>query len=377
MGHGSHPTTPLRFRPWRRRASDPQAVATTSTGSSRGTSRRRGCTPSVTTPWGSTTPSGWPRRSGPAGSRGARSSRPRSRAPRSWTACCTGWPSTGSPTPSAESGSPHDGFFAGVPSFVKDNSDVAGLPTQQGSRAWVAEPARGDGDFARMYSADRHDVLGKTRLSEFGFSPSAEYRLTTTRAQPVAHRPHLGRLLGGLGGVRRLRRGADVARQRRRRLDPDPGRLLRPGRAQADAGPDARRTSSAARCRCRSCTTAWSPARSATPPRSCASPSGSTATSSCLRSATSRGPGTAAPAGGVMVDSIGGRVSDDDTRATVLQTARLLEDLGHTVEEVPVPDVGRFADDFLLYWASTCALPLAHRQAHLQRAPSTAAAPTT
>ena len=75
----------------------------------------------------------------------------------------------------AESGSPHDGFFAGVPSFVKDNSDVAGLPTQQGTRAFVAEPARKDGDFARMYSAIGTTVLGKTRLSEFGFSPSAEF----------------------------------------------------------------------------------------------------------------------------------------------------------------------------------------------------------
>ena len=30
-----------------------------------------------------------------------------------------------------EAGSEHAGFFAGQPSFVKDNSDVAGLPTQQ------------------------------------------------------------------------------------------------------------------------------------------------------------------------------------------------------------------------------------------------------
>ena len=75
----------------------------------------------------------------------------------------------------AEARTPHDGFFAGQPSFVKDNSDVAGLPTQQGTRAYVAEPAPDDGDFARMLGLLGTTTLGKTRLSEYGFSASAEY----------------------------------------------------------------------------------------------------------------------------------------------------------------------------------------------------------
>ncbi|MDX6232393.1 MAG: amidase, partial [Nocardioidaceae bacterium] len=76
----------------------------------------------------------------------------------------------------AEARETHPGFFAGVPTFVKDNSDVAGLPTQQGTRAYVAEPATADGDFARMFGLVGTTVLGKTRLSEYGFSPSAEYK---------------------------------------------------------------------------------------------------------------------------------------------------------------------------------------------------------
>src|SRR5690348_2789946 len=32
------------------------------------------------------------------------------------------------------------GFFAGVPTFVKDNADVAGMPTQQGSSSYVGKP---------------------------------------------------------------------------------------------------------------------------------------------------------------------------------------------------------------------------------------------
>src|SRR4051812_355486 len=51
----------------------------------------------------------------------------------------------------SEARAPRAGFFSGVPTFVKDNVDVAGMPTQHGSDAFVAVPAREDGDFARMY----------------------------------------------------------------------------------------------------------------------------------------------------------------------------------------------------------------------------------
>ena len=36
------------------------------------------------------------------------------------------------------------GAFAGIPSYVKDNEDVTGLPTTQGSRAVKPTPAMGD-----------------------------------------------------------------------------------------------------------------------------------------------------------------------------------------------------------------------------------------
>ncbi|MDG3016870.1 amidase [Speluncibacter jeojiensis] len=66
------------------------------------------------------------------------------------------------------------GFFAGVPTFVKDNTDVAGLPTQHGTAAFQAQPAPADGDFARTFFRLGVVGLGKSRLSEFGISPSAE-----------------------------------------------------------------------------------------------------------------------------------------------------------------------------------------------------------
>jgi amidase len=74
-----------------------------------------------------------------------------------------------------EAQEPRPGYFAGVPTWVKDNADVAGMPTMQGTDAWVPARARKDGDFARMYLATGLLPLGKSQLAEFGFSPSAEH----------------------------------------------------------------------------------------------------------------------------------------------------------------------------------------------------------
>ncbi len=76
---------------------------------------------------------------------------------------------------SARTAAPHGGYFSGVPTFVKDNADVAGMPTMEGADAWAPRPAPRDGDWARTYLGTGLVALGKTQLSEFGFSASAEH----------------------------------------------------------------------------------------------------------------------------------------------------------------------------------------------------------
>jgi amidase len=70
---------------------------------------------------------------------------------------------------------PANGAFAGVPTFIKDNVDVAGQPTMQGTDAWAPFDAVADGEFTRLYLATGPISLGKTQLSEFGFSAAAEH----------------------------------------------------------------------------------------------------------------------------------------------------------------------------------------------------------
>jgi amidase len=75
----------------------------------------------------------------------------------------------------ARRAAPTDGFFGGVPTFIKDNVDAAGQPTMRGTDAWVPWDAPADGEFTQLYLATGPVSLGKTQLSEFGFSAAAEH----------------------------------------------------------------------------------------------------------------------------------------------------------------------------------------------------------
>lgn len=66
------------------------------------------------------------------------------------------------------------GAFYGVPTFVKDNTDVKGLPTLFGSNAVANRPAKGNGEFTDQMLSTGLTIIGKSTMPEFGIPPTTE-----------------------------------------------------------------------------------------------------------------------------------------------------------------------------------------------------------
>jgi len=64
--------------------------------------------------------------------------------------------------------------LAGVPVAVKDNIDVAGVATRQGSAATSSEPARSDDELVRRLREAGALIIGKTRMPELAVWPLTE-----------------------------------------------------------------------------------------------------------------------------------------------------------------------------------------------------------
>jgi amidase len=86
--------------------------------------------------------------------------------------------------------------LAGVPVAVKDNVDVAGLPTRHGSAATSDVPVDGDDELVRRLRAAGCVVVGKTKMSELAIWP-----FTETAAFGSTHNPwEVSRTPGGSTG---------------------------------------------------------------------------------------------------------------------------------------------------------------------------------
>jgi amidase len=248
----------------------------------------------------------------------------------------------------AEAADPRGGFFAGVPTYVKDNSDLAGLPTMQGADAFEPRPAKRDGDFARMFLATGVIPLGKTQLSEYGFSAVAEHpRLGAVRspwstthtagasssgsaalvaagAVPLAHANDGGgsiRIPAAVNGLVGLK-------PTRGRLAQDAMMRKMPVRVVADGVVTRSVRDTAAFLR--EAEKVYRDLRLA--------PVGDIT-----------GPARARRRVAVVTDGIGVQASPEVDKLT-RQTADLVESLGHHVEWIEQPVPTSFKDDFLLYW---------------------------
>lgn len=86
--------------------------------------------------------------------------------------------------------------LAGVPSAVKDLSDVAGVPSRYGSRAITDHVPTANGREVDQFLATGLVSLGKTATSEFGFVPTTEPLF----GEPTRNPWNLGHSAGGSSG---------------------------------------------------------------------------------------------------------------------------------------------------------------------------------
>jgi amidase len=244
---------------------------------------------------------------------------------------------------------PSPGVFSGVPTFVKDNTDLHGLPTSHGSRAVKARPAKADAAFAKQFLAQGFVCLGKSRLPEFGLNASTEFMGAAPTRNPWQPRYSCGASSGGAAalvaaGVVPIAHANDGGGSIRIPaaccgligLKPTRGRLLAPEAARAlpvNIVAEGVLTRSV---------------------RDTAHFYAAAESYYCNRKLPAiglvEGPSKRRLRVGVLLDSVTGHRTDDDTRATVAATARVLEGMGHTLEEIPPPIQRRFADDFSIYW---------------------------
>ena len=67
-----------------------------------------------------------------------------------------------------------NGFFYGVPTYIKDNDDIKGYPTQHGTGVFKAKPAKKNGNFVNQMLSTGLNYVGKSTIPEFGLICSAE-----------------------------------------------------------------------------------------------------------------------------------------------------------------------------------------------------------
>jgi amidase len=242
------------------------------------------------------------------------------------------------------------GAFAGVPTFVKDNTDVRGWPTGNGTAAVAAKPHAEDSNVVAHLRSLGFAFLGKSTLPEFGFNASTEWRGGRSTKNPWDTRFSAGASSGGsaalvASGAVPLAHANDGGGSIRIPAAACGLVGLKPtrGRVPADKTNDVlpvKIISDGIVSRSVRDTAAYFAAMERIAPAKGLPVIGDVTA-----------PGKRRLRVGVFTDNVvtGGR-ADPETRVAVHATADLMAELGHDVTDFGAPVDSRFVDDFTLYW---------------------------
>ncbi|MGA0605209.1 amidase [Phenylobacterium sp. VNQ135] len=251
--------------------------------------------------------------------------------------------------------SPSSGPFPGVPFLIKDLDDYAGLPTRSGSRSQLPLPPAARNAAIVEAFVQRAGVIpiGKSSTPEFGFLPTTEPAAFGPSRNPWDATRSSGGSSGGAAvavaaGVVPFAHASDGGGSIRIPasccglfgLKPSRGRMIgaRNDTKITDLSVDHVLTRSVRD------------------------------SAAMFASCEDNGAGAQLPAVGfvstplrrkirigLVMEGMAGNAPTPEVRTATLATVRLLESLGHTVDETRWPTGPEFIDDFLLLWASGAA----------------------
>ena len=245
---------------------------------------------------------------------------------------------------------PEDAPMAGIPTFIKNNEEVAGFPTTQGSRAVRDVPAPACSPIVTALLRLGLEPLGATTLPEFGLTASTE----STRYGATRNPWDTGHSAGGSSGGSAAMVAAGVVPIAHANDGGGSIRIpasccglvgLKPSRGRLPMNPLKERIP----VRIAAQGVLTRSIRDTALVLALADPARPDAGLPPIGHVTR--PGTQRLRIGMCVTTLRGLPLSPDTVAAVRSAGALLEDLGHHVEEVGPPVGEEFAQDFLRYWA--------------------------